>query len=121
MNATPNVSAPTHEEISARARQLWLEKGRPEGQDEAIWLEAEGELVARRKVESTADAAPGNTTETVPPATSIAASSSRSSRSPARTKRGKSTDSAGIDDGALQDALDRVGSRPRSPSSVNLT
>lgn len=34
----------THEEIAFRARQLWEQRGRPEGQDEAIWHEAEREL-----------------------------------------------------------------------------
>jgi hypothetical protein len=34
-------AGPTHDEISRRARALWIEKGCPEGQSEAIWLEAE--------------------------------------------------------------------------------
>jgi hypothetical protein len=35
---------PTHEDISAAAQLLWIEKGRPEGQDDEIWLEAERRL-----------------------------------------------------------------------------
>jgi hypothetical protein len=38
--------APVHEAISSRARELWVDRGRPENQDEAIWLEAEAQLVA---------------------------------------------------------------------------
>lgn len=34
----------THEEISARARQIWEQRGRPEGQDQSIWHEAERQL-----------------------------------------------------------------------------
>lgn len=35
---------PTHEDISAAAHLLWIEKGRPDGQDDEIWLEAERRL-----------------------------------------------------------------------------
>jgi hypothetical protein len=34
----------THEEIADRAKRLWENRGRPEGRDEEIWLEAEREL-----------------------------------------------------------------------------
>ena len=34
------------EEISQRAERLWQERGRPSGQDDAIWLEAESQLQA---------------------------------------------------------------------------
>jgi hypothetical protein len=37
-------SAPTHEEISRRAAELWRRRGCPESSDETIWLEAEMEL-----------------------------------------------------------------------------
>ncbi len=40
--------APTHEAITARAESLWIGHGRPENQDEAIWLEAEGQLRAEQ-------------------------------------------------------------------------
>jgi hypothetical protein len=35
---------PTHEEITERARTLWETRGRPIGQDDEIWLEAEAQL-----------------------------------------------------------------------------
>ena len=40
--------APSHEVISAHAQALWVEHGRPEHQDEAIWLEAESQLLAEQ-------------------------------------------------------------------------
>jgi Protein of unknown function (DUF2934) len=46
---------PAHAEISARAHQLWLEQGCPEGAQEENWLQAERELhdsmVSRRLTE----------------------------------------------------------------------
>lgn len=50
-----NVPIPTErprrqfprEEIARRAEQLWAERGRPSGQDDAIWLEAESLLEAQ--------------------------------------------------------------------------
>jgi hypothetical protein len=38
--------APTHADISASASALWESSGYPEGQDLAIWLEAERRLLA---------------------------------------------------------------------------
>src|SRR5690554_2333099 len=35
---------PTGAEIRDRARQLWENRGRPQGEDEVLWLEAEREL-----------------------------------------------------------------------------
>lgn len=35
---------PSHDEITRRARSLWEERGRPEGQDDEIWLDAERSL-----------------------------------------------------------------------------
>ncbi len=60
MNTTPQTSlaapvpaqrvielmTPHHEAISARAYHLWVVRGRPENCDRAIWLEAEGQLIA---------------------------------------------------------------------------
>jgi hypothetical protein len=43
------TSAPvvlTHEQIARRARAIWEAKGRPAGQDEKIWHEAEAQLKA---------------------------------------------------------------------------
>ncbi len=37
---------PTIEQISLRAYEIWLRKGKPMGHDEANWLEAEAELKA---------------------------------------------------------------------------
>ncbi len=34
----------THEQIAKRAQQIWEKKGRPVGQDEKNWLEAEAQL-----------------------------------------------------------------------------
>ena len=44
--ANPSIRRrePTHDEISAYARTHWEKAGRPEGQDMAIWLEAERKL-----------------------------------------------------------------------------
>jgi Protein of unknown function (DUF2934) len=38
--------APSLEQISVRAYEIWLRKGRPLGQDQRNWLEAEAELKA---------------------------------------------------------------------------
>jgi hypothetical protein len=39
-------STPTHDEISARAYQIFVERGCPEGRDLEHWLEAEKQLSA---------------------------------------------------------------------------
>jgi len=41
---TPAARNPTHGDISAAAHLLWIERGRPDGQDDEIWLEAERRL-----------------------------------------------------------------------------
>lgn len=38
------TNSPTEQEIAQRARELWLERGQPTGQDTEIWLEAERQL-----------------------------------------------------------------------------
>ena len=43
------VVMPTHEEIAARAYEIWLKKGRPEGQDVQNWNEAARELTEAKK------------------------------------------------------------------------
>jgi hypothetical protein len=43
MKTTPK-SHPTHSEIATQARIIWEMRGRPEAQDESIWLTAEQEL-----------------------------------------------------------------------------
>ncbi|MDB6015827.1 MAG: hypothetical protein JWR19_316 [Pedosphaera sp.] len=52
--ARQDGSEPTPEEISARAYQIYLSKGRPVGQDRENWLEAEAQLRAERKRGATA-------------------------------------------------------------------
>ena len=37
-------SSPTHEQIALRAYLLWQQKGRPQGQEVALWLQAESEI-----------------------------------------------------------------------------
>jgi hypothetical protein len=49
-NAEQNQSAkPLEAEIRAHAELLWIAKGRPEGQSEEIWLEAERALTSENK------------------------------------------------------------------------
>jgi hypothetical protein len=43
-NQTENDHAPTHEEIAAFAQRIYEEEGRPEGQADAHWHEAERRL-----------------------------------------------------------------------------
>ena len=60
MTASGDPATPTHEEISARARQLWQLAGEPAGRDEEFWLGAEAELRKDRELSvSTAKANPG--------------------------------------------------------------
>jgi hypothetical protein len=39
------VAGPSHDEIAARAEELWRERGCPHGQSTEIWLEAEQQLL----------------------------------------------------------------------------
>jgi hypothetical protein len=39
----------THEEINARARELWEQNGCPSGRDLEFWLQAESEIKARER------------------------------------------------------------------------
>ena len=41
-----------HDAISARAREIWRERGEPQGEDVEIWLQAERELVERGAIPS---------------------------------------------------------------------
>jgi len=38
------INSPSHEEIARRAQEIWHDRGCPNGNDTAIWLEAEREL-----------------------------------------------------------------------------
>jgi hypothetical protein len=106
--STPPVFTPvTPEEISRRAREIWLERGSPEGQDVEIWLLAERELSA-------------------PPASSAssgkAPKASRKARAASTTKTPAASDAEVIDVGELQDRLTRFGESPqRSPTSLDLS
>ncbi|HYG23452.1 MAG TPA: DUF2934 domain-containing protein [Verrucomicrobiae bacterium] len=51
----PNT--PTQEEISARAYQIFVERGCPEGRDLEHWLEAEAQLNASTQMQTQAPAA----------------------------------------------------------------
>lgn len=42
------AGAATREKIAARAYEIWEKAGRPDGQHEAHWYQAERELKARR-------------------------------------------------------------------------
>lgn len=43
---TESSTAPTHEQIAARAYEIFIERGRPQGRDLEHWLEAESQLRA---------------------------------------------------------------------------
>lgn len=47
---TTHKNHPTHSEIATQAQIIWALRGRPEGQDQAIWLTAEQELRYDRKL-----------------------------------------------------------------------
>ena len=42
--------APSSDEIAQCASELWNESGRPEGRDDAIWLEAERRLISHQRM-----------------------------------------------------------------------
>ena len=46
---TDSNSTPTHDQISQRAYEIFIERGQPAGQDQAHWLEAERQLRASGK------------------------------------------------------------------------
>ena len=48
MNTTVDQGPIRHEEITARARELWQKSGSPEGRDLEFWLAAEAELQRER-------------------------------------------------------------------------
>lgn len=52
---TPTNREPTHEEIAARARSLWAERGNPAGRDLEHWLEAERQLRERGEAKKPED------------------------------------------------------------------
>ena len=40
------TNSPKHEEIAQRAHEIWNSRGNPDGCDQEIWFEAEGQLKA---------------------------------------------------------------------------
>jgi Protein of unknown function (DUF2934) len=54
-SAREPAGTPTHQEIAARAHQLWLQEGQPPESAERNWLDAERELkeaaISRRLIE----------------------------------------------------------------------
>ena len=44
--ARGQVAAPTQEAVARRAYEIWIKKGRPQGQERQNWLEAEAQLKA---------------------------------------------------------------------------
>ncbi len=49
MNTSLTQPAPTKEQISLLASQLWEKAGHPSGLDLEFWLEAEAQLLAQKK------------------------------------------------------------------------
>lgn len=49
---------PLHEEIAARAYEIWEKRGRPEGEAIAHWLEAESQLLGSNPEVNSAAGAP---------------------------------------------------------------
>ena len=47
---TAHKNHPSHSEIATQAQIIWELRGRPEGQDQEIWLTAEQELRRDRKL-----------------------------------------------------------------------
>ena len=49
-SSSPNARSAIHDAIATRAHELWVGYGYPENQAEAIWLQAEQELLTGRKL-----------------------------------------------------------------------
>jgi hypothetical protein len=79
---------PTHEQITRRAYEIFIERGRPEGQDLDHWLEAEKQLRATGQSKSTA---PTAITSTPMRATQPAASSNGRSAGNGKTPQARAT------------------------------
>jgi hypothetical protein len=94
MKITPSTQPPIrHEEISARARELWQKNGSPEGRDDEFWLAAEHELTRDREdvaQEQNGDVTPPRSTpsggEALHEVTSGPAASTRRARRPGQRK-----------------------------------
>jgi hypothetical protein len=64
----PNGALPTHEEITRYAYKLWLKLGKPEGQADVIWLDAERRLLSECDVRAAEAAAASRVKFTKPTA-----------------------------------------------------
>lgn len=103
--SSSNRSALTQEAIAHRAREIWLSRGSPEGQDVEIWLLAEREL---------------NHPIAAPAPSKSAGKPSRKARAGVAAKN--SAGSETIDVGELQERLTQFGeSLQRSPTSLDLS
>ena len=72
VQSSPTTSAstdfkPSHEEISARASDLWKSYGSPSDRDEEIWLEAERQLAFEAAAPTPETSEPKNVTPVQPP------------------------------------------------------
>ena len=54
-NQVLNTNPPSHEAIATHAKEIWLTRGCPEGQDNEIWLEAELQLAEAAPVPAPAN------------------------------------------------------------------
>jgi hypothetical protein len=45
-SADPHIPKIGHEQIAERAKAIWVQRGRPQGQDQVNWSEAEAQLRA---------------------------------------------------------------------------
>jgi hypothetical protein len=58
--SSDRLPPPTHEQITALAHQIWLERGQPEGRDLDNWLEAERQLRGEVRQPQAADDIPAD-------------------------------------------------------------
>ena len=50
--ASASITMPAHDDIAKRAYEIYVDKGRQQGQCEQDWLQAEGDLLARGVAEA---------------------------------------------------------------------
>ena len=78
---------PTHEQITRRAYEIFIERGRPEGRDLEHWLEAEKQLRATSQTKSATPVSASNAPSATPMrATQPAATSNGRSAGNGRTQ-----------------------------------
>jgi len=63
-NMTDSNSTPTHQQITQRAYEIFIERGQPQGQDLAHWLEAEKQLQASQNKNSASNSAQSSSAQT---------------------------------------------------------